>query len=154
MRRTRSCALRGHSGHAAAAPPRRQKKSRRLMSAPRLWRAASCASNECFDRGVNQLRSRTARSVDVRFGSIATDPVPTNVRCASNSDLSRHGSEMSRCATRRNKTIRYVTAVTSICGQGGQAGIIRGGRYEEDLDFSVFLARSVGLCHACSGRAL
>ena len=32
------------------------------------------------------------------LGSIATDPVPTNVRCASNSDLSRHGSEMTRSA--------------------------------------------------------
>ena len=52
------------------------------------------------------------------------------------------------------QTITFVTAVTSICGQRGQAGIIRGGRYEEDMVHSAFLARDVGLCHAYSGKAL
>jgi len=32
---------------------------------------------------------------DNRFGSFATDPVPTNVRCASNSDCARRGSSTS-----------------------------------------------------------
>ena len=41
---------RATSGQVAAAPLKAPRNSRRLMSAPRLRRRASCASNECFDR--------------------------------------------------------------------------------------------------------
>ena len=44
------CCARAASGHAAAAPPRTPRNSRRLMSAPRLRRRHRIGSNECFDR--------------------------------------------------------------------------------------------------------
>ena len=45
------CCARAASGHAAAAPPRTPRNSRRLMSAPRLRRRHRSGSNEYFDRG-------------------------------------------------------------------------------------------------------
>src|SRR5262245_4466865 len=62
------CCARAAIGHAAAAPPRTPKKSRRLMLAPRLRRRHRSGSNECIDRGV---RDHNMRLANVRCGLLA-----------------------------------------------------------------------------------
>lgn len=60
------------------------------------------------------------------LGSIATDPVPTNVRCASNSDLSSHGSEMTRSAiTGPEQSQQKGNSITSSAAASSLSGTVR-----------------------------
>ena len=65
--------LRAHGKRPRAAlPPRTPKKSRRLMSAPRLRRRHRIGSNECFDRGRKPASLLQHEMLaDVRCGSFA-----------------------------------------------------------------------------------